>query len=341
MKVLSILKKCFLSSLMFFVFAGYALSTDPLTSKLNEIEKNYYGYTYTDSVPLRLSRLEKTIYGNASNKPQRDRIEKIYKDLNMGASTAPNSSMQNSTPQTTAAKDIGPKAEAGIKYPIVDKLEQKTFKKTYLNEDIYIRLSRLEKQVFKKESTASLNERVDALRDKLLGGNKFAENDVDTSNDEIVLENGYRYNGYEDQGQDFGKMSGAAADADDSHYNYYSYENSKNQIPEVQSTTVDSRNPDGTVGNYAGQDYDLGILEKSLFGKNYTNEASSKRLARLESQVFQRTFSDGEEARTQRLLAVTTAKKTSQEYDSNKWARRLNTGIQIGSILLMIVAMIL
>ena len=232
-------------------------------------------------------------------------------------------------------EDIGPQAEAGIKYPIVDKLEEKTFKKSYPNEDIYLRLSRLEKQVFKKESTSSLNERVDALRSKLLGGTQTAAADIDPSTEEIVLENGEKYYGksYDDTN---------IFEDQTSNYNYYSYENSKNRIREVQSNTVDSRESENnTVGNYAGQSYDLDILEKSLFGKRYTNETPSKRLARLESQVFHRTFSDNEEARVQRLLAVTTAQKTSQEYDSNKWARRLNTGIQIGSILLMVLAMIL
>ena len=57
--------------------------------------------------------------------------------------------------------------------------------------------------------------------------------------------------------------------------------------------------------------------------------------------MFERTFSDDEEARIQRLLAVTTAQKTSSEYDSNKWSQRLNAGMQIGSILLMVLAMIL
>lgn len=338
MEICNCVKKYLLAALMLLIFSGSAFSLDPLTAKLNDIEKNYYGYSYSGTVESRLSRIEKTIYGTTSTKPQKNRIDKIYNDLNLGASAiAPN--VQNSVAQ--AGKDIGPKAESGIKYPIVDKLEQKTFKKTYLNEDIYLRLSRLEKQIFKKESTSSLNERVDALRGKVLGGDKLAAADSDVSSDEIILNKGYKYDGYEDgQGS---AMSGAAAgmNSDDSNYNYYSYEKSKNQVPEVQSVPDDYRNSGDTVGNYAGQSYDLDTLEKNVFGKKFTSEDSTKRLARLESEVFKRTFTDGDEARTQRLLAVTTAKKTSQEYDSNKWARRLNTGIQVGSILLMVLAMIL
>lgn len=350
------IKKYILFVLALLIIALPVFAVDNTTSKLNEIEKNYYGYTFTGNADSRLSRLEKAIYGASSNKPQTTRVEKIYKDLSLGVTTGAAAPIGNApTSQTASApsKDIGPKAEAGIKYPIVDKMEQKIFKKTFLNEDIYIRLSRLEKQSFKRESTLSLNERVDALRSKILGGNQNsigAAADIDPATEEIVLENGQKY--YGDSGN--GGTTTDFNNDDNSHYNYYSYENSKNRVPEVQSqysgdSDVYSQGSKGSsmaeeyeqkYNNYA-QNYDLDILEKNLLGKKYQSESSSKRLARLESTVFQRTFTDGEEARTQRLMAVTTAQKTSQEYDSNKWARRLNTGIQIGSILLMVLAMIL
>ena len=221
--------------------------------------------------------------------------------------------------------DIGPAAEAGIKYPVVDKLEQKVFNKTFENEDIYVRLSRLEKQTFKKESTLSLNERVDALRDKILGGARLAATDINPVTEEIILDDGSEYYGDLDE-------------EENSRYNYYSYENSKNRIPEIESKFEDG----DMSGNASyGQNYDLDVLEKQLFGKRFAQEPPSKRLTRLENKVFQRTFNDDNDSRTQRLLAVTTAQKTSKEYDSNKWAQRLNTGIQIGSILLMVLAMIL
>ncbi len=224
-----------------------------------------------------------------------------------------------------SALDIGPAAEAGIKYPVVDKLEQKVFNKTFENEDIYARLSRLEKHTFQKESTLSLSERTDALRNKILGGSKLVATDINPVTEEILLEDGSKYYGDSDSDKD-------------SRYNYYSYENSKNRIPEIESQFEDEDVSGDTV--YA-QNYDLDVLEKQLFGKRFAQEPPSKRLTRLENKVFQRTFNDDNNSRTQRLLAVTTAQKTSKAYDSNKWAQRINTGIQIGSILLMVLAMIL
>ena len=205
----------------------------------------------------------------------------------------------------------------------MDKLEQKVFKTTYPNDDIYNRLSRLEKQTFKKESTLSLNERVDALRGRILGGEKIATTEINPYTEEIILENGKKYYGMD-------------SNSEDSQYNYYSYENSKNRVQKVLP-----ENSDNDFSSAVGQNYDLDILEKQLFGKRFTEELPSQRLTRLENKVFERTFSDSDDSRIQRLLAVTTAQKTSKEYDSNRWAQRLNAGMQIGSILLMVLAMIL
>src|SRR5574344_142525 len=319
-----LLKQIFIIIILFFSLNSYGFCADYTSSKLNEIEQNYYGYTYSDNVESRLARIETSLYSQPSKGNIQKRLNRLYKDLNIVNAQDQNT---QTAMKDESKPDIGPKADAGIKYPIVDTMEQKIFKKAYLNDDIYVRLSRLEKQVFKKESTRSLNERTDALRDKILGGTKTAAADIDPSSEEIILENGEKYN----------DDNSANEDGD---YNYYSYENSKNRIPEVQSKFEDN----DTTAEYAPkyqQNYDLDILEKQLYGKRFSTESPQQRLARLENSVFQRTFNDGSDARTQRRLAVTTAKKTSQAYDSNKWAQRINTGIQIGSILLMVLAMIL
>ena len=329
-------KKILLSVFALLFLCSNSFAADYVGTKLEEIEKYFYGYTNKGSDISRVARVEKDLYGQTSSQSLKNRVDKIYKDMNLGGATGAAASLNQSyvPEEEPMTKDIGPQAEAGIKYPVVDKLEQKVFKKAYENDDIYDRLARLEKQVFPKDfaqkSTLSLNERVDALRDKLLGGSQLAAVDIDPMREEIILENGQKYMG-----------------DNDTQYNYYSYEGSKNHIAQPSpsfdspySSYPDSSAFDDETVGYA-QNYDLDVLEKQLFGKRFAQEPPSKRLARLESNLFQRTFSDNDEARIQRLLAVTTAQKTSQEYDSNKWARRLNAGIQIGSILLMVLAMIL
>ena len=68
-------------------------------------------------------------------------MDKIYKDLNLGLNNSGPTGGAASAMQTQESQraDIGPKAEAGIKYPVVDKLEQKVFNKSYENDDIYAR----------------------------------------------------------------------------------------------------------------------------------------------------------------------------------------------------------
>ena len=316
------IKQYFLNLFLVVMLFCPMANAESLDSKLKEIEKSYYGYSLNGSLESRLSNLEKSLYGKSNTGLSKNRIEKLYNDLNVGIATGGAVAMQADSNQQQT-KDIGPKADAGIKYPVVDKLEQKVFKTTYPNDDSYNRLSRLEKQTFKKESTLSLNERVDALRGRILGGEKIATTEINPYIEEIILENGKKYYGMD-------------SNSEDSQYNYYSYENSKNRVQKVLP-----ENSDNDFSSAVGQNYDLDILEKQLFGKRFTEELPSQRLTRLENKVFERTFSDSDDSRIQRLLAVTTAQKTSKEYDSNRWAQRLNAGMQIGSILLMVLAMIL
>ena len=88
-------------------------------------------------------------------------------------------------------------------------------------------------------------------------------------------------------------------------------------------------------------DVRLNRLEKTVFNRKFSGETSAQRLARLENSVFSKTFSDADDSRIQRLLAATTAQKTSGNYDNNTLMQRLNTGLQIGGIILMVLAMIL
>lgn len=83
-------------------------------------------------------------------------------------------------------------------------------------------------------------------------------------------------------------------------------------------------------------------LENSIFGQTFGQDPIALRLNRLERKIFQRDFStDDEFTRLQRLQAASVAKKTSKYYDANKAQKYTSTGIQIGTILLMILAFIL
>lgn len=315
------MKKAIITTICIFLINSSCYSVDTTTGQIQKLEKSYFGYDYpSETNTKRLERLEKAVYGTISQAPPATRIQKLSKDLQLSA--APPQTGQGQQIASAPAEQLPP-AEKDVKYPIVDKIEQKVFKKSYTGEDIYVRLSRLEKQVYKKENSGSLNDRVDSLRASTLGNSSV----VDTES--IALD------GYDPS------MTGAATDFPDpdsngNQYNYYSPQNTKNRIAKPDTTGYGS----SSAKNYA-QGYDLDMLEKSVLGQKFQGESESRRLARLENSVFQKTFSDDSDARVQRLLAATTAQKTSKHYDNNKLMQRLNTGIQIGGILLMVLAMIL
>lgn len=86
----------------------------------------------------------------------------------------------------------------------------------------------------------------------------------------------------------------------------------------------------------------LAGLESTLFMKTYSQDPVGLRLNRLERKIFQRDFSsDDDYLRIQRLQAAASASQTAKLYEANKIQKFTSTGMQIGSFLLMLLALIL
>ena len=115
-------------------------------------------------------------------------------------------------------------------------------------------------------------------------------------------------------------------------------------IEKPYSPTLDIEEYMGSQKRYENSDVfiQLSGLETTLFGKTYSHDPVGLRLNRLERKIFQRDFSsDDEYLRLQRLQAAANAKQTAKLYEANKVQKYASTGIQIGSIILMILALIL
>ena len=100
----------------------------------------------------------------------------------------------------------------------------------------------------------------------------------------------------------------------------------------------------GTQQKYDSSDIyiQLAGLENAMFSKTYSQDPVGLRLNRLERKIFQRDFSsDDEYMRIQRLQAAANATQTAKLYEANKYQKYASTGIQLGSIILMILALIL
>lgn len=100
----------------------------------------------------------------------------------------------------------------------------------------------------------------------------------------------------------------------------------------------------GSQNKYENSDMyiQLAGLETVLFSKTYSQDPVGLRLNRLERKIFQRDFSsDDDYLRIQRLQAAANAQQTAKIYEANKIQKITSTGMQLGSLLLMILALIL
>ena len=100
----------------------------------------------------------------------------------------------------------------------------------------------------------------------------------------------------------------------------------------------------GSQNKYENSDIHIQLagLENLLFSKSFSQDPIGLRLNRLERKIFQRDFSsDDEYLRLQRLQAAANAQQTAKLYEANKIQKYTSTGLQIGSIILMILALIL
>ena len=86
----------------------------------------------------------------------------------------------------------------------------------------------------------------------------------------------------------------------------------------------------------------LSSIEKAIYKTKYENEPTSQRLSRIESSVFGTNFSqDSESERIARISSAINAQQSAKRYDSNRFGQNMATAMQIGTIILMVLACIL
>ena len=193
------------------------------------------------------------------------------------------------------------KADNTVDYPVVNEIEQKLFGTTYKNRDFHTRIVTIERKLF---------------------GKIYDVDDYSTRMDRIktavmpeaLLRDNNRFN-YDDNALSSNDLSGINS----SRYSV---------MPYGQRNLT---RPYTNYGNY--QDYKE-VLPSS---GNLDEE-----LAQLEYDTFGTEFSeDDTKTRIKRLNSVNKAKKSSRKYDSQKFQQHLSTAMEIGAMILMILAMVL
>lgn len=287
------------------------------TPTLGKIENVLYGFQYDgEDDSSRLARIEKSVYGKSSSGDVGNRIAKLKNDLSadlMG---------QEITPREDTFRDESddwveeiPIADANIQYPAVDELEKQVFNTTYTDKEIKERLSALEQKTFGQtfnDDLASRTERLKAeLKPNSFMDNAIAQSSNDFYNDEVItLDRNYHLDRYESPNQfDYDAYNAA-----------HPKKNSLFPVKKANITTV----------------------ENAVLNQSFKGDTMEKRLSRLEYAMFGTNFAqDDNQTRAERIASAYRAHKSSSRYDSNKFSQNLATAVQIGTLILMVLACIL
>lgn len=306
---------------------------------IGKIEKSIFGVEYpTQSDEARLNRIEEEVYGAKSTSSNAQRVEKLSKDLTadlIGQEIKPKKDTFAEDEDTI--KEMGPKADKNINYPIVDSLENEVFRQSNKTAEINQRLANLEQRIFKKTYDDDLNSRVERLKAAVLPEKVAQEANYNDEDEEPIP----KYFENEDV-----LSKNSPSGADNLWDNFKNNFSNRNSSPTGAATSIPTYNQNDSVLDDYQNNSDvvvhLAAVEKSILKKSFPDDTVTNRLARLELKVFNTTFiDDDEETRLDRVASAHQAKKTSSKYDNNKFSQRVSTAMQVGAFLLVILAAIL
>jgi hypothetical protein len=166
------LKKFILLIAVFLIISPCFAAVQDNSSYLSSVELKLFGTKFAkETITKRLDRIEKDVFGIKSSGTQTVRIAKlktVFKPTSSQIVKKAPVKKKNITP----VKQIKQNPAPNIKYTMVDEIEKKVLKKTFSNEDIERRLSRLETIVYGGSVNASLNSRVDNLKTTVFKNNQ-------------------------------------------------------------------------------------------------------------------------------------------------------------------------
>ncbi len=298
-----------------------AQAEESIGEQLTKIESSLWDLNYQNETnEVRLKRIENEVFGTTNSKSSiQDRINKLNTALGL------ESLAEAKAPASELYMDENP----NVNYPVVDMLEMQLLGQNYKKENIYKRLERLEGKVFGNAQKGDLAQRTDNLKAKIAISRP--------SSSLPSYQTGEYYQPQTQGGQGAQEYSfGDDFTEDDVIAKSRSDAQKRNRKAQNDNYSYDY--------GYGGSDVSLQIagLENSLFGQTYSYDPMAVRLNRLERRIFQRDFaSDDEYSRISRLQAASTAKKTAKYYDNNKFQKFASTGMQLGTFVLMILALLL
>lgn len=283
---------------------------------LDKIEDALYGFQYESQNDTdRLNRIEETVYGKVKGGSTTQRIAALEKDLSANLLGQEITPVEDTFAESEEVQEEIAESGPNINYPAVNELEQHVFKQEFRDKKLKDRLAALEQKTFGKTYNDDLSTRVDRLKAEIkpqsLMDNAIAQSSNDYFDEEPMrLDEDYKLSEYDPP----------------SKFSYEEYNAKNHTFPFANR----------------GRKMNLSAMENAVLNRSFPNDSTDTRLSRLESRMFGTIFGDDEqEARMQRLASAYKAQKTATRYDSNKFSQNMATAMQIGTILLMVLACIL
>lgn len=277
-------------------------ATEKATDTLTKIENSVLGATYKDQkTETRLNRIEEYVYGAKKNGNTSERLKHLAKDLNADVIG------QEIEPCTdTIAQQEEYQSDSSVDYPVIEEVEKHLSIKSKPNQSLHSRIVAIEKRLFEKVyDTDDFYTRVERIKGRVYKNydSKLCQDydDEDIEIPEYRAEEGF-------DGWDSGSLM---------------------RKPNFSNMSM-------------GDNSRISKLERKLFHDTFEEETSNDRLARLESEVFDTEFyNEDESERLNRLEGAIKGQKSANRYDNNKLQQRINTALQIGAMILMVLACIL
>lgn len=330
---------------------------DPLEQRVGRLEETVFGQKQTGTLDTRVTKLKSALSPTAlgplspvttkdkANDGKESASKAQPKKLNNKQAVNPTALPKSPTaqPNTAKAENIAAAPSPGeTDYPTVSQMEQKIFNKTYVNEDITVRLTRLEKDVFKVPQSGTLADRVDNLRMVVLGdiGNgPPAVASYPMSNGGYIPAPGpsqtytppqyaqgtsytpppaqYGNGGGYNQGYNNGGYPGSQVSSAGQPYYGQPQPGPGNYQPnsypgggDYQASYQPGMNPAAMANGQVSPDMLAAMdeVEKQVIGHTYPSEPVPTRLDRLENKVFHTTSPElPAQERMQRVIAVASA----------------------------------
>lgn len=271
-------------------------------SIITKIENDIYGFDYSnDSSQNRVSRLEKTVYGKTSTGDINKRIKRLSADI-----SADVIGLEIEPTEDTFKEDEETIADSSVNYPIVNEIEQKIFNQTYKNRDFHSRIVAIERKIFGKiYDVDDYSTRMDRIKAKVMP-DTIAKSSFD---------NDYTSRSYYDND------ALTSSDLSSIGRNRFKMPFGQKNYSRPYANYGDMTGGAATLPSNPNLNDELAQLEYETFGTEFSNEDTATRIKRLNS--------------------VSKAKKSASKYDSNKFSQRMSTAMEIGAMILMILAMVL